>query len=262
MSACRAAFAPLRKSRAAGANAGWLLAYGLEAHDAENVKRRELFQDAAKALRSSAGIYRNAYERWEAGTPSGAGGRVAAVFQVKGRLAVGLGTEQVLETGVALHGTYGVPLIHGTALKGLASHYASKVWGAFDPKWGEGGESHVAVFGATSDQGMMRFDDAWMLPESVSRETSGLMMDVMTPHHSGYLGGTQAPTDFDDPNPVAFLSVAGRFRIVLTCEDESAAGMATAGVVLDLLTDALREWGVGGKTSSGYGRMVPVVPRG
>jgi len=36
--------------------------------------------------------------------------------------------------------------------------------------------------------------------------------------------GEAAPTDFDDPNPVTFLSVGGTFRFVVECLDAGAGG--------------------------------------
>ncbi len=35
----------------------------------------------------------------------------------------------------------------------------------------------------------------------------------MTPHHPKWLDGSVAPTDFDSPTPVPFLSVTGTFRV-------------------------------------------------
>jgi CRISPR-associated protein Cmr6 len=54
---------------------------------------------------------------------------------VQGRLIVGLGGDNVLETGLTLHHTYGVPLIPGNALKGLAAHYCDQVWGQADAEF-------------------------------------------------------------------------------------------------------------------------------
>ena len=82
-------------------------------------------------------------------------------------------------------------------------------------------------------------------------------MDVMTPHHPKWLDGEKPPTDFDSPVPVPFVSVRGKFRVAVSWHgpmSEKAACWTELG--FDLLTEALREWGVGGKTSSGYGRLL------
>ena len=67
-----------------------------------------------------------------------------------------------------------------------------------------------------AEAGYLRFYDAWLLPDSLP---NSLCPDVMTPHHSGYYTGEGAPTDFDDPNPVTFLSVRGSFEVRVGCED-------------------------------------------
>ncbi len=45
-------------------------------------------------------------------------------MKTKSRLIVGLGDESVYETSIRLHRNYGVPYIPGSALKGVAKHYA------------------------------------------------------------------------------------------------------------------------------------------
>jgi hypothetical protein len=55
---------------------------------------------------------------------------------------------------------------------------------------------------------------------------------------------------------VAFLSVAGRFHVVLACDIDNEQRRKWAGLAMELLKEALANWGVGGKTSSGYGRLV------
>jgi hypothetical protein len=78
----------------------------------------------------------------------------------------------------------------------------------------------------------------------------------MTPHHPNYYsGGPSAPTDFDDPTPIPFVSVKGTFHLAVSCDDPGGAGWAK--LALDLLCEALQHWGAGGKTSSGYGRLAP-----
>jgi CRISPR-associated protein Cmr6 len=109
-------------------------------------------------------------------------------------------------------------------------------------------------FGSISGHNL--FHDAWITPESLA---GSLKRDVMTPHHPQYYMASKdsdiAPTDFDDPNPVAYLSVAGAFRVVVSCDVEGDDGGKWANLALKLVCEALDRWGVGGKTSSGYGRL-------
>jgi len=80
----------------------------------------------------------------------------------------------------------------------------------------------------------------------------------MTPHHSGWnnVENPEPPTDFDSPIPVPFLSVAGKFLVAVSwhgpISDHAKRWMELA---ISLLRDALFDWGVGGKTTSGYGRF-------
>jgi hypothetical protein len=80
----------------------------------------------------------------------------------------------------------------------------------------------------------------------------------MTPHHPKWQMNEAPPSDFDSPNPVSFLSVAGSFDLRLSwsgpAETPPEQAKAWTELAMEILCEALSEWGVGGKTSSGYGR--------
>jgi len=220
--------------------------------------RRELHQAVQESIDRSEEVYKAAFDRYKNSTPGPC--KAGDCKTVEGlRLIIGIGNENVLETGLTLHHTYGTPIIPGTALKGLASHYCDQVWGAGDGKFKRGEEYHRAIFGTSDDSGHFIFHDAWITPETMKRS---LRRDVMTPHHMEYYSGEDkgqaAPTDFDDPNPVTFLSVAGTFHVAVSCDVPGAEGDKWADLAFGLLTDALREWGIGGKTAAGYGRLTIV----
>ena len=48
--------------------------------------------------------------------------------------------------------------------------------------------------------------------------------------------------------------MTGAFFVAVSCDEPGETGDKWADIGLGLLAAALREWGVGGKTSSGYGR--------
>gem|GEM_PF-2172394 len=186
---------------------------------------------------------------------------------INGRMIIGLGGGSVLETGITLNHIYGTPIIPGSALKGLAAHYCADVWGnenglpnfkgAVRNERGKivtpGGEDYDFMFGSTEDAGFLTFYDAWIKPSFLSES---LVPDVMTPHYGNYYkyNGKDAPTDFCDPNPVTFLSVRGEFEICVCCENGGEEGKNWECIAMELLKQALEDWGIGGKTSSGYGR--------
>lgn len=218
--------------------------------------RKGLLRTMQSAVDRSEKIYRAAYARY---IKFSGNSQVTGLFTTKGRMILGLGNENVLETGLTLHHIYGTPMIPGTALKGLAAHYCDQVWGVKDERFKRGQEYHKAIFGTTDDAGHLIFHDAWITPETL---TEALRPDVMTPHHGDYYAGKKnenkesgavAPTDFDDPNPITFLSVSGTFHIAVSCDVPEEKQWTS--FVFDLLADALREWGIGGKTSAGYGRL-------
>ena len=211
----------------------------------------------------TAAVYRRAFNRWASALPDGGATRARA-FRTAPRLVIGLGGHTVLETGLTLHHTYGTPVLPGTALKGLAAHYCHAVWGldstgaptAF--RGGEvPGEAYRALFGQPDEGGLVTFHDAWITPEALS---SALCDDVMTPHHGGYYtdtgsGDAVPPADYDDPVPVAYLAVTGTFRAAVTADPLLGPEWADRAILL--LERALGDWGIGGKTASGYGRLVP-----
>ncbi|HID52841.1 MAG TPA: type III-B CRISPR module RAMP protein Cmr6 [Anaerolineae bacterium] len=188
--------------------------------------------------------YQRQFERWvETLYDIGVKPRLAAV---NGRLAIGLGNETVIETGATIHQTYSVPIIRGSTLKGLASSYAHQR--LQDTVWQKGNDAHNMLFGTISSAGFVTFFDALPQPG-----TWKLRPDVLTVHHPGYYRGERnsPPADWDNPNPVSFLTVTGNFLIALHAPDAPA----WADVGYGILSKALQEMGIGAKTSSGYGRM-------
>lgn len=178
------------------------------------------------------------------------------------RLVVGLGGEGVLETSLTLHRTYGVPYIPGSALKGLASRYAhlyleGEVWRR-DLANFRRGEAQAALFGTTEEQGLVVFFDALPLPGKWR-----LNPDLLNPHHPAYYRGEdEPPADWDSPTPIPFLSVTGTFLLALApapgVDREAARPWLEA--TWRILIWALKEEGVGAKTSSGYGRKLLAEP--
>lgn len=187
-------------------------------------------------------VYKHAYKRWKETLRSM--GVQPIVAKTTYRLAAGHGRESVIETGIALHHTYGVPTIPGSSLKGAAASYAASNLANWDAK----SPAHKALFGTTDGAGVVTFFDALPLPG-----TWKLLPDIITVHHQEYYQGSKPPGDWDDPIPIPFLSAVGHFLIAVAVPDHGADGWANAAY--GILQLALAEEGVGGKTSSSYGRL-------
>lgn len=218
-------------------------------------------------------LYRSAFDRWQTTLRLQESAGVSAalaerVYSVRGRMIVGLGAETVRETAVTLHRLYGVPFIPGSALKGLAHHYARYLCAEAERRGDAGAtrtitEQMAVLFGTPPDKktggsgeaGYVTYHDAWYVPGTPrDRPDRPLALDVITVHHPDYYQkrGAVAPTDFDDPVPTAFLSARGDYLVAVLGPTQEWAQLAQ-----DLLERALADWGIGGKTSSGYGRLVP-----
>lgn len=184
--------------------------------------------------------YAWAYRRWCEATA--VDGFEAIELALIGRLYIGLTRDNPLETGITVGHAWGMPMIPGSALKGISRHIARAQALPED--------AIVHLFGAATDDdspeaGAVVFHDAWWTPTPNSKPFA---TEVVTPHHTAYYNlGSAYATDFDAPVPAAQISAQGRFRFVVEGDD------AWCKLALALLRVALTRHGVGGKTTSGYG---------
>jgi len=237
--------------------------------------------------------YARAFQRWKASF-SAPGDRVFE-HVLATRLLIGHGNVSATDVGLTVHHTWGVPVIPGPALKGLLAHYVDAVYGPDDPDrkpWEQEGEQRTradfqgptwrgrriqrgpgavyrALFGAPDAEddevmrrrnlearasaGLVVFHDALYVPKG-GHDDRPFAGDVLTVHQKGYYesSGGNWPNDYDSPNPVGFLTVRPGARFLF-----ALSGPADwTGLAERLLRDALARWGIGGKTSAGYGRLV------
>jgi CRISPR-associated protein Cmr6 len=235
--------------------------------------------------------YARSFERWKASF-SATGDRLAELT-LASRLLIGHGNASATDVGLTVHHTWGVPLIPGSALKGLVAHYVDATYGPTDASkkpWEQQSDERVradyqgvtwngrriergpgvvyrALFGAPDARedatmrengfeagaaaGLVTFHDALYVPGSSSTDDKPFVADVLTVHQKGYYdsSGHSEPNDYDSPNPVAFLTVRPKCRLLLAVSGPSEWTELAA----QLLADALKNWGVGGKTAAGYG---------
>jgi len=235
--------------------------------------------------------YAHSFERWKQSFSS-AGDRLAELT-LASRLLIGHGNSSANDVGLTVHHTWGVPVIPGSALKGLLAHYVDATYGPNDPDrkpWEQLGDEQRARsdyqgvtwsgqriergpgaiyralfgapdareddvmrehgFGAGASVGLITFHDALFVPYSIA-DNKPFAADVLTVHQKGYYdsSGQSEPNDYDSPSPVTFLTVRPKCHLLLAL----SGPIEWTELAGQLLADALKTWGVGGKTSAGYG---------
>jgi CRISPR type III-B/RAMP module RAMP protein Cmr6 len=194
------------------------------------------------------------------------------------RLAVGLGNKaNPHEIGLSLHGTYGWPVIPGSALKGLAAAWASATVGDPAEATSAGPADVRRVFGTPrprpapepqaegsrprrDEAGTVSFLDA--IPAGAPVK---VCVDVLTPHVKDYYETTrpdsaraaEPPAEYHNPVPVSFLTVSGAFAV-----DVYGRAAADVDLAAAWLIEAGDEFGAGAKTAAGYGFLSVTSPSG
>jgi CRISPR-associated protein Cmr6 len=254
--------------------------------------RRAEWLSALAAL-AVAPDYSRSFQRWKTSF-SAPGDRVFELV-LASRLLVGHGNSSAIDVGITVHHAWGVPVIPASALKGLVAHFVDATYGPNEPErrpWEQEGDERAradyqgvtwrgrriergpgavyrALFGAPDAQeddamrergfdagasaGLVTFHDALYVPKG-GADDRPFAADVLTVHQKDYYdsSGGSWPNDYDSPNPVAFLTVRPGARLLF-----ALSGPADWTELAErLLRDALEKWGVGGKTSAGYGRLI------
>lgn len=169
------------------------------------------------------------------------------------RLVVGLGDKaNAHEIGLALHGTYGWPVIPGSALKGLAAAWATASGAQQADLLRVLGGPRPDVKDATAAMGSVTFLDA--LPDG---RAVNVAADVLTPHVKPYYKDVaegaahpKPPAEYHNPVPVTFLAVSGTYAVDLYGRSEADLDLAACW-----LKKAGDQLGVGAKTAAGYGYL-------
>ena len=236
-----------------GENASLIMARYIKNLDDKNESKRDLFSAMPQAALNAEDLYFQAF-RMRHDTLSAVA--VPKTFAALQTLAAGLGNSNVIESGLALNHIYGMPYLPGSSIKGITSHYCSEIFGAIDSDYSgpnpesplePAGRIYEALFGKIAPEkeqeaGLLRFYDAWIKPESVSE---CFVMDVMTPHHE---------SDFADPTPINFLTVKGEFELFIGCSSLET-DRKWIDFAFSLVEEALKNYGIGGKIRTGYGKM-------
>lgn len=223
-------------------HAGLLLHRYLQKQDDERAREALLDSVCNKVKASEA--YKAAFERWK---QAAAGQKLEVRLRFETPLAIGLGNDSPIEVGFTFHHTYGMPIVPGSAMKGLCHRVARLVTGLSDDQCKD-------LFGDTTISSAFVFHDAWYDPDTVGGYP--FHRDVVTTHHPDYYQtqGSKWPTDFDDPVPVPFLVVKPGACFYFLFEMPNASPQ-WAAFVESLLKWGGENLGIGAKTNAGYGRF-------
>ncbi len=233
------------------ANAGLLLRRGLERWPHKQTSDSKAGNEKATLIADITKLpvpdgYDWAYSRWQKTTTDNSNQlRFQSVeLDLLSRLYIGLTRDSALETGITVQHAWGMPMIPGSALKGISRHMAQTSSTLKNEP-----DAIAYLFGSEDDAkpecGAVVFHDAWWVPQPGAKPFAA---EVVTPHHTAYYNlGSAYATDFDSPIPAPQIAAQGRFRFVVEGEE------AWCTLALALLKLALTNHGVGGKTTSGYG---------
>jgi CRISPR-associated protein Cmr6 len=212
------------------------------------------------------------YQRWLTLTKA----LGAETFQARlaWRMVVGLGGQSVLETDLTLDHLTGLPIIPGSALKGLTRAYAvidASKSSAQKPE--EDPQEVQQVFGSKEEASRVIFFDAMPVPPKFTSRHLHFAVDIMNPHYPEYYGdkgkGQAPPSNNQSPVPVTFLTVEGavfEFAVaprsgIIQQEEVTEGSVPEHETVLGWLKEAIHKYGVGGKTSAGYGAFIPAAKK-
>lgn len=193
------------------------------------------------------------------------------IFEAKNssNLIVGLGSDTVLENSITLHCTTGVPYIPGSAIKGVVrSYYIDTInnCDGLNPQIIDASISSPEaeltedtkknaeiqygrrIFGTKESRGELIFYDAYPL------HLLKLKLDIMNPHYSNYYSNKDnknpPPGDWENPVPTYFITVDAGQDFIFAF---SAIKGQIADKEIDLIRGAILDYGLGAKTSVGYG---------
>lgn len=199
------------------------------------------------------------------------------------RMVIGLGNESVYETSMTLHHIYGIPYIPGSALKGVIRSYIIKE--IFGKNKNEKSDSINAEEEALKDQG---FCDIFGCPKKSYYKESrqgkiiffdafpisdpNISPDVMNSLYGPYYSDTSGqvpPADYHNPNPIFFLTVKDTdFEFMVGIKEKYYNNVIQEGkfndqtplaVTSEWMEKALKEHGIGAKTSVGYGNFEKII---
>jgi CRISPR type III-B/RAMP module RAMP protein Cmr6 len=223
---------------------------------ADSKNKGPWLQDLVKGDHIDTALTQSAYNRWY--TMMSAINATLFNASLDWRMVIGLGGESVLENDITLHHLYGISFIPASALKGLTRAYVTgEVEGYKSDKIDNDNEEVKRIFGSQEHAGTVTFFDAMPREGKVA-----FVLDIMNPHYPEYYAGNKPPTNDQNPVPVTFLTLTNTtFTFALAPRDAGKdQHVKDVEQVKKWLQEALQKYGVGGKTSAGYGYFKKEMP--
>jgi CRISPR-associated protein Cmr6 len=174
-------------------------------------------------------------------------GAVTFTARPQWRVIVGLGSNDLLEGGIALHPVLGYPIMPATSLKGITRRYLEFIEE-------RPAEELDVLFGRVAAASALRGDLLFL--EGTPLAPPVIERDVKNPIMGAYYRDHRTPpASYLGPSPLFFLTVGARSRYqfgVASLRGDAEAAARGAG----WLQAALTEIGCGAKTAAGYGYWV------
>lgn len=181
----------------------------------------------------------------------------------------GFGSGHVAENSITIHPVYGIPYIPGSSIKGVLRRWFIEAFlegqeknmtiGKQSPeKFKEAAALGRMIFGTTDQAGCIQLYDVFLV------DNLKIEPDVLTPHFGSYYSKSSFPIDTLVPVPNQFYVVSVKSaKIFYSVQKNRVANDAELEKLIQMIGlwigKALVELGIGGKTSSGYGRFNHVV---
>lgn len=186
------------------------------------------------------------------------------------RLIVNSANGMLENAGLCLHRTFGYPYIPGSAVKGVARHAAWSDWKETSPEDYLSKDSKAlsiaAVFGyPTNDQELdaylknLRGDEAasgnvCFYPAEPAEGKIECEVDILNVHHREYYAGRRnVATDDENPNLCYFPVVKAGQKFRFAIRRVGRLSDVDFRLAQKWLRDGLSLFGIGAKTSAGYG---------
>lgn len=167
------------------------------------------------------------------------------------KIAVGTGCESPFGSTslITLHPVYGIPFIPSSAIKGVVrnSYIQENHDGCEDEALAD--VNFIKLFGSGADNDSQASQGKLVFLDAFPEKDFEIYWDVQTPHFKDYYDdeGKKEPTDDINPVPLYFPIIKNASFLICVCSLEDIE------LNYDIFKIAFSKYGIGAKTSLGYG---------